>query len=83
VKGSSCARAKSSAADGFQPTGLPGKTAVTGCSLPNITTVQAGFCRAFMNADLAHSGLCHQTTSLARAEAAEHAGPLWDPLSLQ
>lgn len=37
-KGSSSARAKSSAADGFQPTGLPGISAVSGCSLPNIVT---------------------------------------------
>lgn len=39
VKGNSSARAKSSATDGFQPTGLPGKSAVSGCSLPNILTV--------------------------------------------
>lgn len=43
VKGSSSAKAKSSAANGFQPTGLPGKSAVSACSLPNFITVQTDF----------------------------------------
>lgn len=43
VKGRSSAKAKSSAANGFQPTRLPGKSAVSRCSLPNIITVQADF----------------------------------------
>lgn len=43
VEGSSSAKAESSAANGFQPTGLPGKSAVSGCSLPNIVTVQTDF----------------------------------------
>lgn len=79
VKGSGSAEDRVSAADDFQPSGLPGKPPLADAAY---LTPRLCFCRAFIKADLAHSTLCFQTVSLPRARAAEHAGALQDPVSL-